>query len=214
MRFRHATAVVAATLVLLATALPSAASGDTLANARTATAIYTEPTAALAAGYDLLTDAADTACIDQPGLGAMGVHYVKGALIQAGTLDAARPQALVYEVQPSGQLRLAALEYVVSQSTWDAAHSGPPTMFGQPFMLTPADNRFGLPAFYSLHAWIWKHNPRGTFEPWNRQVHCQGAASVGAEYPASAPADATPSGTDMALICPMPGLGFDPDGAE
>ena len=33
-------------------------------------------------------------------------------------------------------------------------------------------NRFGLPAFYSLHAWIWKHNPSGTFSMWNPNVSC------------------------------------------
>src|SRR5437867_709912 len=157
MNSTYATSLVAATLALLATALPSAAAtGDTLANARNATALYTEPAAVLAGGYDRLTDAADLACIDQTGASAMGVHYVKGALIQSGALDAARPQALVYEVQENGQLRLGALEYVVFQSTWDATHSSAPTLFGaQKFMLTPADNRYGLPAFYSLHAWIW-----------------------------------------------------------
>jgi hypothetical protein len=69
-------------------------------------------------------------------------------------------------------VRLAALEYVVFQSTWDATHSGPPTRFGQTFMLNPADNRFGLPAFYAFHACVWKHDPKGTFEPWNQQVRC------------------------------------------
>ena len=69
-------------------------------------------------------------------------------------------------------MSLVALEYVVIQSVWDGAHSGVPELFGQKFMLTPAGNRFGLPAFYSLHAWIWKHNPKGTFEAWNPQVHC------------------------------------------
>src|SRR5437763_13697368 len=112
---------LAAVLLVVVAAVPAAASdGDTLANLRNATAIYNDPTAALAAGYDLLTDAADTACIDQPGVGAMGVHYVKGALVQSGTIDATRPQALVYEVRSDGQLRLVALEYVGIKSTWDA----------------------------------------------------------------------------------------------
>jgi len=195
--------VFTAALALLATALPSAASGETVANARNATAIYTDPAAAAAAGYDLLTDAGDLACIDQPGAGAMGVHYVKGALIQSGTLDPARPQALVYEVGPTGQLRLGAVEYVVFQSSWDATHSAPPTLFGQQFMLNPANNRFGLPAFYALHAWIWKHNPKGTFEPWNPDVHCAaptpgvGVSEPTTEMPAMA-------GMDMALTCAMP----------
>jgi hypothetical protein len=143
-----------------------------LANARDATAIYNEPTAALAAGYELLTDAAGMACIEMSGMGAMGVHYVKGALVQSGVLDAARPQALVYEVQPNGQQHLVAVEYVVFQSAWDAGHGAPPTLFGQKFILNPEGNQFGLPAFYALHAWVWKHNTAGTFASWNPQVGC------------------------------------------
>jgi hypothetical protein len=169
--------------------LPSAAAaGDTLGNAREATAIYNEPSAALAAGYELLTDGAGLACIDQMGAGAMGVHYVKGALVQSGTLDPARPQALVYEPQADGQLHLVAVEYVVFQSAWDGSHSGPPTLFGQTFNFNPDGNRYGLPAFYSLHAWLWKDNPTGAFEPWNPQVRCaaddpQGATANQAPQP-------------------------------
>ena len=58
------------------------------------------------------------------GAGSMGVHYVKGALVR-GTIDAARPQAVVYEVQADGRLQLVALEYVVLQAAWDAAHGAP-----------------------------------------------------------------------------------------
>jgi hypothetical protein len=165
-------AAAAAALLLVSAALPAGAAGDTPDNARDATAIYNDPTAALAGGYELLTDAAGLACIEQPGAGAMGIHYVKGALIQAGTLDAARPQALVYEREASGRLHLVALEYVVFQAAWDATHSAPPTLFGQQFMLTPAGNRFGLPPFYALHAWVWKRNPSGLFSMWNPRVRC------------------------------------------
>lgn len=150
---------------------PSAATSDMVGNARDATAAYHDPAAALAGGYELLTDKDDIACIDQPGAGAMGVHYVKSALVQGGTVDVARPQALVYERADSGRLELVALEYVVLQAGWDAAHSSPPSLFGQTFMLTPADNRFGLPPFYSLHAWIWKANPSGMFSMWNPRVN-------------------------------------------
>jgi hypothetical protein len=195
MNFKYATSTITAVVALLLTALPSLASGDTLANVRNATAIYNDPAAALAGGYELLTDASGLACIDQAGSGAMGVHFVKGALVQSGTLDAARPQALVYEVQPNGQLSLGAVEYVVFQAAWDAAHNAPPTLFGQEFMLNPADNRFGLPAFYSLHAWIGKPNPKGTFEPWNPQVGC---ASPTSDQSASAP---TVEGMNMAFNC-------------
>jgi hypothetical protein len=169
---RYAASAAVVVLSLVAAAVPAGAASDTESNARQATAVYQDPAAALAGGYELLTDAAGLACIDQPGTGAMGVHYVKGALIQAGTLDPARPQALVYELDSTGHLRLVALEYVVFQASWDAAHSAPPTLFGQQFMLTPAGNRYGLPAFYSLHAWVWKRNPAGTFAMWNPRVRC------------------------------------------
>jgi hypothetical protein len=158
-------------------AVPSVAAAatdtaDTIGNARDATAAYTQQAAALAGGYELLTDSAGIACISEPGMGAMGVHFVKGALVGDGALDPARPEALVYEVTDDSQLRLAALEYVVIQAAWDGAHNAPPTMFGQQFNLTPAGNRYGLPAFYSLHAWLWKSNPSGMFAPMNPNVHC------------------------------------------
>jgi hypothetical protein len=168
--------VAVASLAIVAVLLPNAASagttGESAANVRDSTAAYNNPAAALAAGYDLLTDAADLACIDQPGAGTMGIHYVKGSLVQGGTIDSARPQALVYERTPEGQLQLAAVEYVALQAGWDGAHNAPPSLFGEQFMLTPADNRYGLPAFYSLHAWIWKDNPMGMFSMWNPSASC------------------------------------------
>ena len=30
----------------------------------------------------------------------------------------------------------------------------------------------GLDAYYSLHAWLYKSNPIGTFAPWNPNVSC------------------------------------------
>src|SRR5690242_163760 len=165
-----------AAFALVAVALPSAAaaavSSESVANVRDATAGFNDPAVALAGGYDLLTDAADIACIDQPGQGAMGIHYVKGALVQAGKIDAARPQALVYERTGEGRLQLAAVEYVVLQEGWDSTHDAPPTLFGQKFMLTQAGNRYGLPAFYSLHAWVWMDNPGGMFSMYNAAASC------------------------------------------
>lgn len=84
----------------------------------------------------------------------------------------AKPETLVYAPE-NGKLRLAAVEYLVLKPAWDAKHASPPSLFGHRFNVTPAGNRFGLPAFYSLHAWIWKHNPAGTFAMWNPAVSCR-----------------------------------------
>jgi hypothetical protein len=127
------------------------------------------------AGYGLLKDKKGIVCIamdDMPGMGAMGIHYAKNSLVGDGVLETSTPEALVYAPE-GGKLRLAAVEYVVLKSAWDAKHASRPSMFGHAFNLTPAGNRYGLPAFYSLHAWIWKHNPAGTFAVWNPEVACR-----------------------------------------
>jgi hypothetical protein len=142
------------------------------AGARNATARYHNLSAAEADGYALFTDAQGIACIDNQPTGGMGVHYVRGDLVGDTTLDPEHPEALVYAPNAAGNLRLAALEYIVFQAPWDAAHSDPPQLFGQTFNLTPAGNRFGIPAFYSLHAWVWEPNSDGMLQPWNPRVRC------------------------------------------
>jgi hypothetical protein len=146
-----------------------------LREARTATRHFRDLRAAKAAGYGPLVDAKGIACIDMPGMGAMGIHYVNSMLVGDAEVNPTTPEALVYEPRRHGRLRLVALEYVVFQSAWDAVHSTPPSLFGHRFDFTPSPNRYGLPAFYSLHAWIWKHNPAGTFAMWNPRVHCDRA---------------------------------------
>lgn len=185
---RHIKFTFALSLVALATVallnMPMAAAhggrhdGEQLARVRRATVQYHDLSAARAKGYALFTDAAGIACIANPPAGAMGVHYVNGNLVAGGKIDPLKPQALVYEPSEHGQLRLVAVEYIAFQQAWDATHESPPTLFGQGFMLTTAPNRYGLPAFYSLHAWIWKSNPSGMFAMWNPAVHCGADSSA------------------------------------
>jgi hypothetical protein len=143
-----------------------------LAALRKATARFHDVGAAQRAGYGFFTDAKGIACIDMPGAGGMGVHFVKGALVDDPAERPTKPEAMVYSVDQDGILRLDAVEYVVIQSAWDATHSKAPRLFGHQFMLTKAGNRYGLPAFYSLHAWVWQHNPAGTFSMFNPDVTC------------------------------------------
>jgi hypothetical protein len=146
---------------------------DGLDRARAGTARYHDVDLAAARGFSQLNDAAGIACIDNPGVGGMGIHYVKGSRVEDPAVRAGAPEVLVYEPRASGRLRLVAVEYVVLKSAWEAAgHARPPRLFGKRFTLTPAGNRYGLPAFYELHAWIWKHNPRGMFDDWNPRVSC------------------------------------------
>jgi hypothetical protein len=153
--------------------------------ARSATAKYYSLTVTNKAGYSILADTAGITCIADPQMGAMGVHYVKGDLVKDPAIDATHPEALVYAPDGHGKLHLAALEYVVIKADWDAKQPPPssyvgsrftpvpPMLFGHEFNFTDAPNRYGLPPFYSLHAWIWKHNPMGTFAMWNPSVHCE-----------------------------------------
>ena len=171
------TAAAAVCLVALA-AVASAGMGAAGARdqAAKATAQFRDLAVAKQAGYGLLKDKKGIACIamdSMPGMGAMGVHYAKGPLVADGKLKVTTPEALVYQPLAGGKVRLAALEYVVLKSAWDAHHASPPSLFGQRFNFTPAGNRFGLPAYYSLHAWFWKHNPAGTYAMWNPGVSCK-----------------------------------------
>jgi hypothetical protein len=138
---------------------------------RAASAKYHDISVAEGAGYSLLRDAQKIACIDNQPVGGMGVHFVNGGVGDT-KLDPFAPEALVYAPMRDRTLRLAALEYIVFADAWNAEHSSPPKLFGQEFFLTPAPNRFGIPAFYALHVWIWKRNPAGLTQPWNPRVHC------------------------------------------
>jgi hypothetical protein len=114
-------------------------------------------------------------CVSGPDHGAMGVHYINGGLVGDGKLDAAHPEALIYEPQPTGGLKLVGVEFIVDAATWLSSHNGvPPVLEGQAFQLVTAPNRFGLAAFFELHVWAWRENPNGAFVDWNNQVSCEG----------------------------------------
>ena len=135
-----------------------------------ATAAFHDIDKALAAGYapsDFPGLPGSAECFESPE-GAMGIHYIDGALLTDGVIHAGRPEALVYEPRPNGKLELVALEYVIFQS---ASPGGPPTLFGETFM--PNDGiALGVPPLYTLHAWIWTPNPLGLLQPWNPRVSC------------------------------------------
>lgn len=170
-------AVLASLLMLQA---PAHAHGDAVVTAdkvqslisdvKRATLPFHDVQAAIAAGYQAFADK-DGYCVAQPGQGAMGFHYLNGGLIDA-VLDALRPEALMYQSTQDGKLQLIGVEYIVFQADWDALHPQPPALFGHPFHLVRAPNRYNVPAFYELHLWIWEHNRNGVFNDWNPAVRC------------------------------------------
>jgi hypothetical protein len=108
--------------------------------------------------------------------GSMGFHFINGNLLDDQVLPT-RPEVLVYAPDRKGNLHLAALEFVVFKDAWDTAHPGVlPNLFGMDFMETGFPNRYAIPAFYSLHVWLWQFNPSGLFAPFNPRVSCDGAA--------------------------------------
>jgi hypothetical protein len=111
-------------------------------------------------------------CVSGSDVGAMGLHFVKGGLLNDGEVDVMQPEIVLYEPLPNGRLRLTGADYLVFADAWNATHSGPPELMGQLFHLFDSPNRFGLPAFYTLHVWAWKENPNGTFTNWNPNVSC------------------------------------------
>jgi hypothetical protein len=164
-----ATAALALSAAGGATGAPAGVdpAGGPLQEVRDATARYRNVDRAIDAGYVQFFG-----CVHEPLAGSMGIHFVNGTLAGDTTLDPTTPEALIYEVKPNGQLALVGVEFVVFQEAWDAQNDSPPALFGQTFTLVPSPNRFGIPAFYELHAWSSKANPTGSFQDWNPAVFC------------------------------------------
>ena len=145
--------------------------------AAAATARFHDLDAAQAAGYVVhVQELSGVTCIANGAVGAMGDHFANpGRLFDAGVLDAAEPEALVYERRDDGSFKLVALEYLVFAADWEAAgNAAAPALFGQTFDFVDSPNRYGLPPFYALHAWLWKPNPSGLLATWNPDVSCEG----------------------------------------
>jgi len=115
-------------------------------------------------------------CVSDEDKGAMGLHWVNLPFVfDGGELDPTRPEIILYEPLPSGRLRITGADFLVIAKDWDDAHPGnPPQLMGQLFHRFESPNRFGLPAFYTLHVWAWKDSPSGTFVNWHDNVSCDG----------------------------------------
>ena len=123
--------------------------------------------------------------------GAMGIHYFRPDMLGltgppnprvdgTGThTDFNQPAVLIYEPQADGSLELVAVENLVFQKAWaEAGHSSPPSFHGVTYKsmvddpATPADEAHGFEPHFDLHAWLFRDNPSGVFEPFNPDVTC------------------------------------------
>lgn len=134
---------------------------------RESTVRFKNVAAAEAEGYGL-----QFGCVSGPDSGAMGLHYVNFDLVLDGELDPTRPEIVIYEPLPDGKLQLVGADFLVLSDTWHARNPGPPQLMGQLLHLFESPNRFGLPAFYTLHVWAWKESPTGTFVNWHKNISC------------------------------------------
>ena len=157
-------------------AQPSAAdlrrnSGALVATVREATERFKNVAAAETEGYQL-----QFGCVSGSDFGAMGMHYVNMPLVLDGELDPSKPEIVIYEPVGNGKLKMIGADFLVLADAWNATHSSPPELGGQLLHLFEAPNRFGLPAFYTLHVWAWKDSPTGMFVNWHANVSCEAFA--------------------------------------
>jgi hypothetical protein len=162
---------------------------------RAATARFRNVDVALAEGY--VRDPTDTchvaADMGQPAsLGGMGIHFFRPDLLGitappnprvngSGThTDFSRPAILIYEPRADGTLELVAIENLVFQAAWRTAGNGDrPMTHGRPWdrmqddPSTPVDEAHGFEPHFDQHIWLWRDNPRGTYEPFNPTVTCR-----------------------------------------
>lgn len=155
---------------------------------------FTDVKVALAEGY--IRDPHDL-CITaeaegQPAeKGNMGVHYFRPDLLGItataprvdgnGThTDFHNPGVLIYEPQADGSMELVAVENLVFEASWHAAGNGaPPSFAGHEWdhmvddPATEVDEAHGFQPHYELHAWVFRENPNGAFEPFNPAVTCE-----------------------------------------
>jgi hypothetical protein len=108
----------------------------------------------------------DPFCVAVPGVGGMGHHWANPDLID-GTFDPMQPEVVLYAPDKHGKMRLVAVEYIVLKP--DPTSTSAPDFDGHTF--DDGGTPVGAP-HWSLHVWLFEHNPNGMFAPFNPNVTC------------------------------------------
>jgi len=172
-------------LPAIAMAAPSSTDSQTaklLAKAREATAKYHDVSVALADGYVPVGP-----CVQIPGIGVMGIHYMNFALASDLSVNEFAPEILLY-VPYGGGYKLVGAEYFMVAIGTNGTYTGPwfgselpagwvwltaaPTLFGRPMDGPMAPHEPGMPWHYDLHVWLWQGNSEGIFAEFNPTVKC------------------------------------------
>jgi hypothetical protein len=137
-----------------------------LQDVRAAVARYHDVSVATAAGYIPASPCEQTAA------GAMGVHYMKPALLGPG-LDPLNPEVLLYMPQKNGSLQLVGVEYFQADADQNLSTSQDrPSLFGRGFDGPMLGHNPQMPIHYDLHVWVVEQNPSGVFAQYNPSIHC------------------------------------------
>jgi hypothetical protein len=178
MKKLHVSLAVAVLLLLVLAGIAYAATGVTdpvvlsqLAQVRKATAKYHDVNAALADGF-----VPTPICVQEPGLGGMGIHYINPAHLMDPAINLLEPEILLYLETEDG-LQLLGVEYFQGIGAPDTPipDPAPPAavVFGRPLDGPMDAHEPGQPPHYDLHAWLWRANPAGIFAPFNPNVICE-----------------------------------------
>jgi hypothetical protein len=168
------------TLVLVAAVLAVAAAATTAASARGRAEhdpglvavrgfsdLYHDESRAIADGF-----ARTDACVEAPGLGYMGYHYINHHRLD-GRLEPGRPEVVLYRDGSDGTRQLAGVEYIVVDADQDlSTDEDRPSVFGHPFDGPMEGHEPGMPIHYDLHVWAWTTNPAGAWSAWNTALSC------------------------------------------
>jgi hypothetical protein len=141
-----------------------------LSQVRRATAKYHDVNVALADGF-----VPTPHCIEEPGLGVMGIHYIHPARLMDPAINLLEPEILLYIETKSG-LKLLGVEYFQGIGAPDTSIPNPAPLaaviLGRPLDGPMDAHEPGQPPHYDLHVWVWKANPSGIFAPFNPNVSC------------------------------------------